>query len=157
MRCVFRMLPVCYVLAVLFAAQLGEGLAPAHKSMLSASVPTRHSLEGALCAMAVAGAASLVLYACLGVMVYGPSCASRDFELECRSKFVALNAVNHGLLGAALAMQAVLGSLLVEMVLSAYEGKRVDMERRSLLWMRCVAPFIGAFPVAFYFLLTIDI
>eukprot|EP01084_Bolivina_argentea_P109154 195098_1 len=168
------MIPVCYVLLILFVAQYGENVMnyllhnlnneyAVHnkKNILSYSISSKYSLEGSLITIVSSCCASVLLYICIGIIFYGPTCAhshrrdcSKDdaYCLVCRSSFVAMNLFNHIVLASFIAMQSIVGSLFVDIIIKSYSHKLLKIyetrkDKKLLIWLQRFSPFIFAFAV----------
>eukprot|EP01084_Bolivina_argentea_P099096 178145_1 len=89
----YSIIPICYIFIVLFMSQYGESimnylLFSVHngynyndvnlignkKIILSYSISTKYSFEGCLISVIISCVTSLILYICIGVIIYGPMC-----------------------------------------------------------------------------------
>jgi len=147
------LIPVCYVLIVLFASQYGENTMDAlvkssssntglfdgvvwKKNILSYSISSKYSLEGSIISTLSACVTSIVLYFCLGVVFYGPACAGLVGKaqcvdalcLVCESSFVSkMTLLNHIVLGLVIGIQSILGSLLMDIILKSHSYKLCEI------------------------------
>ena len=163
------MIPVCYVFIILFVAQYGENiinysLLIINKSILSYSISTKYSLEGLSISIIISCITSFILYICLGVIFYGPTCSNIQCNdnihnnnilcLVCQSSFVSkMNVINHIILGFCIGIQSILGSLLIDIIIKSHSYKL--NHQLPLIWLQRFGPFIFAFPVTFYYLLSL--
>jgi len=178
-------IPIGYVLTTLFVNQYGENVVNslfaghpgvARRNVLSQSITDKLSLEGTITSVLLSSATALALYCVMGLCVFGTMCGAMRAALKlnpslrekcigsqclfCEGSFVGMGWMEHLVMGTLLALQAVLGRLMVETVIKSYSFKMG--ERRNggvagngddVLWMRKCSPFIFAFAVSFYYLM----
>ena len=139
------------------------------KTCFSYSISSRYSLEGSVISMVISCITACVLYICLGVVFYGPTCGGGHGSLQngecadvicmvCQSSFVSMNMFNHIILAIFISLQSILGSLLIDIVIKAYSYKLTQIysarkDKRLLIWLQRFSSFIFAFAVTFYYLL----
>lgn len=172
------MIPIAYVLLILFVNQYGESMVTSQrqKHVITHSISDQYTLEGTLCSMLMSCITAVVIFWILGLTVFGPMCGPVRTALKlhpslreqcvdaqcmfCEGSFVGMGWWDHLMMGILLAVQAFLGRVMVELVIRAYEFKLMVPTKgmmvengQMVLWMRKCSPFILAFVVMYYYLL----